>query len=322
MIPVIIHHETNAKPQTGGKKNQEYLKYCIEQAQKYNEKVVLIGNENNREWCREWHDVKEFPSEKWDRFLEVFENLSTYPDSWAQSIFKRFFLIEEYLKANHYTEFILLDSDVLVYLDFSKYPYFKDIDVALEMEKNQDVDCMPAGNGMRMTAGAGIAYFTLEALESFTDFCIETYAHNRARIDAKWAAHQKYGMPGGVAEMAILYLWQETLPRERVLNLLIERDQTVFDDSTSGETNYVAGEFKVSRLTRIKKFGFDGDRPYFIRKSDGSRQYVNNLHFVGADKIYLETIYKNKRVTIKPLLTKWYWIARGFAGGIKRSIFK
>lgn len=32
IIPVIVHHETGEKPQTGGKKNQEYLRYCIAQA--------------------------------------------------------------------------------------------------------------------------------------------------------------------------------------------------------------------------------------------------------------------------------------------------
>ena len=26
IIPVIVHHETGEKPQTGGKKNQEYLR--------------------------------------------------------------------------------------------------------------------------------------------------------------------------------------------------------------------------------------------------------------------------------------------------------
>ena len=47
IIPVIVHHETGEKPQTGGKKNQEYLRYCIAQAKKYNEKVVLLGDQYN-----------------------------------------------------------------------------------------------------------------------------------------------------------------------------------------------------------------------------------------------------------------------------------
>ena len=50
IIPVIVHHETGEKPQTGGKKNQEYLRYCIAQAKKYNEKVVLLGDQYNKDW--------------------------------------------------------------------------------------------------------------------------------------------------------------------------------------------------------------------------------------------------------------------------------
>ncbi|MFR5452519.1 MAG: hypothetical protein ACLTIG_14925 [Roseburia hominis] len=38
IIPVIVHHETGEKPQTGGKKNQEYLRYCIAQAKKVQRK--------------------------------------------------------------------------------------------------------------------------------------------------------------------------------------------------------------------------------------------------------------------------------------------
>ena len=48
IIPVMVHHETGEKAQAAGKKNQEYLKYCIAQAKKYNEKVVLLGDEYNK----------------------------------------------------------------------------------------------------------------------------------------------------------------------------------------------------------------------------------------------------------------------------------
>ena len=60
IIPVIVHHETGEKPQTGGKKNQEYLRYCIAQAKKYNEKVVLLGDQYNKDWCDDWHDATVF----------------------------------------------------------------------------------------------------------------------------------------------------------------------------------------------------------------------------------------------------------------------
>ena len=97
IIPVIVHHETGEKPQTGGKKNQEYLRYCIAQAKKYNEKVVLLGDQYNKDWCDDWHDANDFITDKWKEFHSVFKNLSPYPQAWAEGIFRRFFLILEYL---------------------------------------------------------------------------------------------------------------------------------------------------------------------------------------------------------------------------------
>ena len=79
IIPVMVHHETGEKAQAAGKKNQEYLKYCIAQAKKYNEKVVLLGDEYNKAWCDDWHNANDFITEKWTKFHAVFENLSTYP---------------------------------------------------------------------------------------------------------------------------------------------------------------------------------------------------------------------------------------------------
>ena len=114
IIPVMVHHETGEKAQAAGKKNQEYIKYCIAQAKKYNEKVVLLGDQYNKAWCDEWYNADDFITEKWERFHKVFENLSTYPDAWAEGIFKRFFLILEYLERNKLENCVIIDSDVLL----------------------------------------------------------------------------------------------------------------------------------------------------------------------------------------------------------------
>lgn len=39
IIPVMVHHETGEKAQAAGKKNQEYLKYCIAQAKNIMKKL-------------------------------------------------------------------------------------------------------------------------------------------------------------------------------------------------------------------------------------------------------------------------------------------
>ena len=158
IIPVMVHHETGEKAQAAGKKNQEYLKYCIAQAKKYNEKVVLLGDEYNKAWCDDWHNANDFITEKWTKFHAVFENLSTYPTAWAEGIFKRFFLILEYLERNSFEECVIIDSDVLLYLNVSEYEPFRHCKVAAETPLLQDFAMLEKGNGLKWKTCAGFSY--------------------------------------------------------------------------------------------------------------------------------------------------------------------
>ena len=149
IIPVIVHHETGEKPQTGGKKNQEYLRYCIAQAKKYNEKVVLLGDQYNKDWCDDWHDANDFITDKWKEFHSVFKNLSPYPQAWAEGIFRRFFLILEYLDRYGYDNCVIMDSDILLYTNVSTYEPFRHCKMAAESPLEQDIAVLWKGNGYK-----------------------------------------------------------------------------------------------------------------------------------------------------------------------------
>ncbi len=320
VLPVIIHHETGEKPQTGGGKNQEYVKYCVKKAKQFNEKVVLFGDEYNKDWCDDWHHVNEFDNEKWQHFLKVFVNWSTLPDEWAKGIFKRFYLIEEYLRQNNYTECVILDSDVLVYLDFLKYDRFLTCDAAMEIPTSQSLDGLKEPNELRMSAAAGVAYFTLEALTDFNDYCIDVYENHRELLMPKYEAHKKNNITGGICEMTLLYMWTKTRPADRIINLLAEYDGHVFNGPISSEENNYKGEFAVSRISQVKKFKFKDGYPYFVRKADGRLVATYSFHFGGADKIYLKNICLYNRIGFGPLANRWYWILRGKLRFLKKFI--
>lgn len=321
VLPVLVHHESNAKPQTGGKKNQEYLRYCIDQACKYNEKVVLIGDEANKEWCGEWHHVNEFKNERLEKFCKVFKNLSTYPDAWALSIYKRFFLFEEYMKRNGYDECIVLDSDILVYLDFSKYEPFLTCDAAMEIPQSNNMASLKIPNDIRWAANVGLSYFKLYALTDFLDYCTDIFENHIDVLMPKWEMHQKYNVPGGCGEMALFYLWQKQKPQGTILNLLIpDKDGFVFSGPISGEENYLRGECKVSRITTIKKIVYKDGYPHYVNKKDDSLLPTYSLHFIGADKIYMEGMYKNQKPAFNAIMVRWYWVIRGKLGRVKRKI--
>ena len=50
----------------------------------------------------------------------------------GRGIFKRFFLILEYLERNSFEECVIIDSDVLLYLNVSEYEPFRHCKVAAE----------------------------------------------------------------------------------------------------------------------------------------------------------------------------------------------
>lgn len=322
IIPVIIHHETGAKSQSGGKKHQEYLRYCIEQAAKYNEKVVLLGDEYNKQWCKDWHHVNEFPSERLNEFNRVFKNLSAYPDSWAVSVFKRFFLIYEYLLQNDYPDCVILDSDILLYKNLSEYEPFQNCDTALEIPKNQDMHALPAGNGLRWTACAGISYFTRDALCNFLDYCIDMYSNHLDELNVKWEAHQKYNLYGGVAEMSLLYLWTKTLPADRVCNLTIVYQDSVFDANMCIPDCYLENEYAYNSILRIKNMKWIDDKPYCKRLSDGKMILFHALHFGDISKLYMYDLFTYQHVSFPVRFRGFLWYVRSILASIKHSVFR
>ncbi len=320
IVPILVHHETGEKAQIAGKKNQEYLRYCIAQAKKYNPKVVLFGDSYNREWCDDWHAADDYLSDKWREFYSVFENYSTYPQSWAEGIFKRFFLFLEYMEREGFEECVVLDSDILLYLDVSAYEPLLHCRVAAETPKEQDLSCLPPGNGLQCYTSGGFSYFTREALSEFTDFCIDTYRDHKDLLLTKWEAHQKYGLPGGVCEMSLLHLWIRTLPEGQYLNLLKEDpNHAVFDQSFASSGGYLENQYEFIRCLGIKRLHWENGKPYCYTVKDHRRNDFLMLHFGGETKIFMEGIYKKQRCSLSAKLTTCLVKCRGYLSAVKHG---
>lgn len=313
-IPIFIHHETDEKSQTGGEKKQKYVSYCIKQAEKYNSDVFLFGDEHNKSYADNWLKASDYLDEKWDRFLSVFSNYSDYPDTWAKGIFKRFFIFENYMRQREIHGCIVLDSDVLVFLDFAKSGIFHGVDVAMEIPKNQDFDFLEHGNGLRMVACAGIAYFTFEALKNFTDYCIEEYAKGfEAAFKDKITVHKDYHLPGGICEMTLLYLWQKN--REDVFqfrNLLLPYRNMICDNGMQESGLYEENQVRMYRWLGIKKFYVQGGFCRFTG-TDNSLITAYAMHFGGWSKIYIRDIYRFHRIGIYSIYSRGYVLLKSRA---------
>lgn len=320
IVPVMVHHETGEKAQAAGKKNQEYLRYCIAQAKKYNEKVVLLGDEYNKQWADEWYPANDFITDKWKEFHAVFENLSTYPQAWAEGIFKRFYLILEYLERNGFEECVIIDSDVLLYLDVSEYEPFHHCKVAAETPFYQDIDILPEGNELQWKTCAGFSYFTKQALIEFTDFCIDMYKNHKDKLMIKWDVHQKYGLYGGVGEMALLDLFVETLNEGEYLNLLeTDANNGVFDNSVGESTGYLEQQYEYTKRLRVKNLQWEDGKPYCYTNEGHEKHYFLNLHFVDITKIFMEGCYKEHKYSAHGKFVTYMLILRGKLADIKHG---
>lgn len=320
-IPVLIHHETGEKKQKGGEKNQKYLYYTIKQAEKEGNQVVLFGDEYNRDWCSNWYDASTLESERWKEFEQVFENMSTYPTSWAKGIFKRFFIIEEYLKDKDIDKFILLDSDVLVYLNFSEMFRDCDLDLAYCEPYNQDFN-VKDGKNMRMVANVGVSYWTKNALSQFIDFCIQSYRNKNDLLEKKWHIHQREGYAGGVNEMTLVYLWVHTSKNLKYKNLCVEQDGRAFMHNYLTEVNYFDKEFIANSYLGYKKVKIQNGMPIGIRKKDGSQVIFYNIHFVGDSKRLEKDFYEKQRITCRSIMLEYIYATRNWMAKIVKKVIR
>lgn len=319
-IPVIVHHETGEKPQSGGKKNQEYLKYCIAQAKKFNEKVVLLGDQYNKAWCDDWYNADDFITDKWNEFHAVFENLSPYPQAWAEGIFKRFFLILEYLERNAYDDCVIIDSDVLLYFNASTYEPFRHCKAAMEVPLEQDIAVLWKGNGYKWKACAGVAYFTKQGLIEFTNYCIDVYKNHKDILLEKWDIHQKYKIYGGVCEMNLLYLWINTLPDGEFLNLLKDdANHAVFDNSVGASAGFLEDQYEYNSFLGLKKLHWENQKPYCYTIKEHQRTEFLSLHFVDTTKIFMEGVCNHQTYSLQAKCAKIFWKIRGKLADVKHG---
>ena len=81
--------------------------------------------------------------------------------------------------------------------------------------------------------------------------------------DEKWDVHRKFGMYGGVGEMALLHLWVSSLPEGEYLNLLKDdADHGVFDNSVGESSGYLEHQYEYIKRLSVKNLHWEDGRPY------------------------------------------------------------
>lgn len=291
-IPVIISHFNGA---------QKYLLCALKSAKKYNNTVVLLGDASNSKlWENHWDCVNR-TSDKYALFLEYYKKMSFYPDDYENSFWKRIFMVELWLQETRNSEFILLDSDIITFSNYtdSIRPFFQDLKpyAGLMTPKYQD--------NYLWTSSCHFSYWTKEALDDFIEFSINVYKGNEffKSLEEKWSWHRENNVPGGICEMTLLYFWSRD--NSDVIKFGKIKNGTSFDHNFNISVNYDNNEYLMEG--NYKKVKFSKGTPIFHNLVEGRDVIFNCIHCQGKAKklmFYFNNSFLKYLYIYEPIFTK------------------
>lgn len=289
-IPVIFYH-------TG---NQEYLKIALEQCKKYNQTVILLGDSSNKEMAVKadcfWYPVENYDKKsQWKRFEQAYVGMSTNDYRFELNCFRRFFVIDEFIKELEIDKFIYLDSDILTYVNFSELDGLQKLDCGMSVPEEQ--------SKYGWVANCGISLWNQKSVASFLEYCIDIYENHLELLEEKWNYHKENQVPGGICDMTLQYLWYKNDNTCRKVNL-VDRENGlagVMDFNVNLATNCYKEEYQMNRMVRIKKILIENGQS-FLYDRNGNEVRVFAIHFLGPAKQYMKSYAYNRKLVLKDYL--------------------
>lgn len=271
MIPVVITHF--GRPRV----SQEFVQIALRQAGKQNSKVILLGDESNKDFPAEHHYLKDY-SRGAEELQLYYIHMST--DDPKMNIFntQRYLMILEFMEAHGYNEVFTCDSDVMVHCNVeAERKRLGRFDAAYNIPMTQSsVRVVAMGNG----------YWTLEALRAFRLFVREAYTEEKwlSRMRYMWGWHVRTGTRGGVSDMMLLNLFSET--DTVVVNLAEVQGGAVFDHAISTGENWLPGEYRTVQYRgwTLKKIEWRAGVPYAYNLLLNRWIRFCTLHYQGGRK--------------------------------------
>ena len=297
-VPVFIHHEINCG-NVKGMGSSNYPLYTLQSAKKYNESVILFGNDENKDWWNDWVNTSDYLDENWKRFENAFVNMAiNYSDNYVKAFYKRLFAFNSYAQRHNIEEFIMSDSDVLIYTDVSKDMRLKICDCAAYEKEETDMNIGPIHNNMRWSISLGLSYWKTKIFGDFIAFIIDMYENHIDILQEKYEYHKKYGIDGGVCEMTLMYLWKKKRGDNiKFLNFVkYDKNGILHDAGGHLSDNYYKNEYRYNNILKMKVIKFRNNIPYFV-DNNGNYVATGSIHFAGGLKKYMKDIYLHKRVS-------------------------
>jgi len=282
MIPVIFIHRGNTT-----------VHNAIAQAQQYNERVILLGDETNASSLCEFYPYQQHLSVDARHMSQVYQHMHSNPGTeYRLANFLRWFIIAQFMQEKQLDKVFVADSDLLIYTNITEIANdWGTFDVLLGIPLRQ-------GN-YRWAAPGHASYWTLDGLRQFCSFAIQQYSTDvgLTRLQKKWDWHLRTGTNGGICDMTLLYLFQREHP-ELVGSLLAVTGRSTsrvhaFDLNINYAENYAPDEYRLCTVPEapygaLKELTWLDGQPYGYNRPLDRLVRFDGLHFQAGAKRFIK----------------------------------
>lgn len=274
VLPIIFFHYGNPT----------YLKYSLKQAKYFNpnSSIYLLGDKRNNKYPFVTHVLASKYEAEANAFTKVYKHLSTNSYNYELNCFLRWFHIKAFCRENNIEAFIYLDSDVLVFQDFSTIvPGFKGYEIA----NTCDWIGMPA-----------FTWFNnFNAIDNFCNYLIHSYTA-RSAIEKIEQWYKPYiddaALMGGVSDMLLFHFYFLDNP-DKTLKVDLINNELAIDVSVNNDD----GGYEMQH--GMKKIYWQNNLPYCKNLTTGKLVRFATLHYQGTSKKLITRHYKGRGYAIQ-----------------------
>ena len=250
------------------------LEFVIKQAKKNNSDVFLLGDEGNSHYAPDNHRKMSEYDEGVAEFEELYQHLSTNHEGIEKFCFSRWFVLRNFLRKHDYKGAFYIDNDILFFGN-----------ATLEFEKRKHLYCTLSWH----TSGHS-SYWTLEGIEAFCAYLMETYgdkgSYDFSRLANHFYVRQHFKLDGGLCDMTLL----ESFARYKFPHLVGECSVASPDRWYYDHVIHEAEGFEHEN--GIKKFRFKNGTPFATHLKLEKDIPFATIHFQGPNKPLIEKFYK------------------------------
>lgn len=308
-IPVVFMQRSDVYPT----RSQEYVKVALRQAKRYNERVVLLGDEgtkslNVESLGVEYHDICSYDQVAYEFENNIYIHMSTNAKLFEIAAIQCAYLLAVFMETEGIKAAALCETDTMLHCNMSDI-YSRRFTTAAYAHRDRITgasedphDFLAAYSvprdqpDYRWSASFHASLWTLDGIGKLCSTIAKGYTTDEglAKIRSKWDFHQEKGSPGGVCIMTFLYFLSQ---EAGVVNLSAIKDGSVFDHNIRVPENNGPDDFEMETVEGysrpVKKITWQDGKPHGHLALTDQLIRFNALHFNSSSKV-LMPVYQTR----------------------------